>query len=109
MQKRRRKKADQDYALADVKKEIEAWRLSMVEVRAALLKSGVVRAIKPWEAEELKKEALEKGIPYDRVPGRFSQEKQLQGVGNAEELPVETSCRSGRRRIPMREALMLPR
>ena len=58
------------YALADVKKEIEAWRPSMVEERAALLKSGVVRAIKPREAEELKREALEKGIPYDRVPGK---------------------------------------
>ena len=33
----------------------------MVEERAALLKSGA-RAIKPREAEELKREALEKGI-----------------------------------------------
>ena len=98
------------YALADVKKEIEAWRPSMVEERAALLKSGVVRAIKPREAEELKREALEKGIPYDRCrERRFSQERPLQGAGNAEALPVETSCRSGRPRTPMREALTLLR
>ena len=58
------------YALADVRKEVEKWRPSMVEERAALLNSGVIRAINQREAEALKKEALEKGIPYDRVPGK---------------------------------------
>ena len=42
----------------------------MVEERAALLNSGVIRAINQRETEALKKEALEKGIPYDRVPGK---------------------------------------
>ena len=35
-----------------------------------LLNSGVIRAINQREAEALKKEALEKGIPYDRVRGK---------------------------------------
>ena len=56
------------YAL--VRKEVEKWRPSMVEEGAALLNSGVIRAINQREAEALKKEALEKGIPYDRVPGK---------------------------------------
>ena len=71
--------------------KVEAWKPSM-----ALLNSGVIQAIKQQEAEELKKEARGKGIPYDRVPAKavFTR-KAATGGGNAMELLAGTSRRKG--------------
>eukprot|EP00435_Cladocopium_sp_Y103_P055404 s1091_g18.t1 len=59
------------YSLADVRADLESWKASMMSEFTALTEeTGAVRVITEAEAERLRKDAEEKGILFERIPGK---------------------------------------
>eukprot|EP00435_Cladocopium_sp_Y103_P065207 s1247_g27.t1 len=59
------------YSLAEVRAELESWKDSMrSEFKSLTEETGAVRVISAAEAEELRRGAEEKGILFERIPGK---------------------------------------
>eukprot|EP00435_Cladocopium_sp_Y103_P042410 s480_g11.t1 len=59
------------YSLAEVRAELEQWKDSMwSEFRSLTEETGAVRVITTSQADELRREAEQKGILFERIPGK---------------------------------------
>ena len=56
--------------LTEVRRDLTRWRGAIQEEYDSLTKTGSLRPISSQEAEELRCMAEQKGIPYDRLPGK---------------------------------------